>query len=970
MAIPSILSTALKLGGRVASSSAAKAAGSQVFRNLRDKAIEKAPGALWRAAGGHKVPILNAGFQYLDQNRIKQNQAASGQINSEQKKRESAQMNAWARSYKQSQKVQQEAEERLRSQARRNQQRAEKTARDEAAKDSADARRANKKADRDSRNAHTADEKQQRREQTQANRQARNDAKEAEKKRKQDQRAADKAVRDSARSSEQEQGREIRKQSARGEHEAANARGTGVLHRSNNGILTRIANDISEIKNILAKGGFGGGGEKEDSGGGLGDLVSDLVGRAAGKALGRAGRKGGRFILKGATKVASAARRGVGGLVKAAKRLTGPSANAAKKVLRWNGEKWVGKELATVGADVAKTGLKVVPRAERMAGQIVRDTIPLGFEGAAAASKALPAAAEASTALAKTAGTAGKVGLEASKGLVTTGAAAIAKSGAAEKAVVGKGIATAAKGLIGKEAIAGAAKIGGKGLAKSILKKIPALGLLAGIGFGIKRAIDGDWIGAGLEVASGAASLAPGFGTAASVGIDAALIARDVSGASDKASAPDAPTAPTAPKAGENLAKATPAAIKKAALTPSKPTVKAPLAAVTSNAGSTVGSKSPIQRAAEALEAMLSAMTDEKSGIFTKPAKDALDPTQMGENGPGIPEGQGGGGVADNSGGSGQALRGTLTPGMSTSRGSLNSEGSVTPTGNMGGGGRKAVDIPFAADGALPGMSAEQTKALAGDTAYTESRGNAKAENKYGYIGKYQFGADALSDQGLVDTDKLKSAKKASGDAWYKGGQTSFLNDDANWKNKGGKAGFLGDEKSQDDAYLKYTKKNVEAGYKSGALTASSSPEDIGAYAKAAHLKGVGGANKLFLHGEASTDANGTSTATYAAQARKAVAGAGKGDSSLINGGQSDKALAISRDPTQHADAITKQQNEVAASQQGANAPVVVPVPVPTQQGQQKTSGGGAGASGAMISRNPDSSIRNLTDATMRASVT
>jgi hypothetical protein len=78
--------------------------------------------------------------------------------------------------------------------------------------------------------------------------------------------------------------------------------------------------------------------------------------------------------------------------------------------------------------------------------------------------------------------------------------------------------------LAGKEA----AKIGGKALGKSLLKKIPLAGLLAGGAFAAQRAMSGDWSGAGLELASGAASTLPGFGTAASVGIDAALAARDM----------------------------------------------------------------------------------------------------------------------------------------------------------------------------------------------------------------------------------------------------------------------------------------------------------------------------------------------------------------------------------------------------------------------------------------------------------
>jgi hypothetical protein len=61
-----------------------------------------------------------------------------------------------------------------------------------------------------------------------------------------------------------------------------------------------------------------------------------------------------------------------------------------------------------------------------------------------------------------------------------------------------------------------------------MLTKLPVgLGLLAGLGFGAKRAMAGDYTGAAMEVGSGAASIVPGIGTAASLGIDATLAARD-----------------------------------------------------------------------------------------------------------------------------------------------------------------------------------------------------------------------------------------------------------------------------------------------------------------------------------------------------------------------------------------------------------------------------------------------------------
>jgi len=71
-------------------------------------------------------------------------------------------------------------------------------------------------------------------------------------------------------------------------------------------------------------------------------------------------------------------------------------------------------------------------------------------------------------------------------------------------------------------------KVAGGALAKSLGKKIPLVGLGLGAVFAAQRAMQGDFIGAGLELASGAASTVPGIGTAGSVGIDAALAARDV----------------------------------------------------------------------------------------------------------------------------------------------------------------------------------------------------------------------------------------------------------------------------------------------------------------------------------------------------------------------------------------------------------------------------------------------------------
>jgi phage-related tail protein len=71
-----------------------------------------------------------------------------------------------------------------------------------------------------------------------------------------------------------------------------------------------------------------------------------------------------------------------------------------------------------------------------------------------------------------------------------------------------------------------------KNLGKQALKKIPVLGALPAVAFAGYRAMQGDFAGAGLEIASGASNLAnlvaPGFGSAGALAIDGLIMARDM----------------------------------------------------------------------------------------------------------------------------------------------------------------------------------------------------------------------------------------------------------------------------------------------------------------------------------------------------------------------------------------------------------------------------------------------------------
>lgn len=119
--------------------------------------------------------------------------------------------------------------------------------------------------------------------------------------------------------------------------------------------------------------------------------------------------------------------------------------------------------------------------------------------------------------------------------MILTGILKLGKSmfGGKNKTKAG-GKAVAKSGM--KATTKAGAKVGAKALGKGLLKKLPGIGLLAGLGFGADRLFnDGDILGALGEVGSGALSLIPGLGTAGSVAMDAWLAKRDY----DKATSDD-----------------------------------------------------------------------------------------------------------------------------------------------------------------------------------------------------------------------------------------------------------------------------------------------------------------------------------------------------------------------------------------------------------------------------------------------
>ena len=110
------------------------------------------------------------------------------------------------------------------------------------------------------------------------------------------------------------------------------------------------------------------------------------------------------------------------------------------------------------------------------------------------------------------------------------GSRAMRRTGIALGGRFSKGLGKKLGRKLGGKAIG---KVAGGALGKSLGKKVPLLGLGLGALFAAQRAMSGDFVGAGLELASGGAAMFPGIGTAGSVGIDAALMARDMRGMAD-----------------------------------------------------------------------------------------------------------------------------------------------------------------------------------------------------------------------------------------------------------------------------------------------------------------------------------------------------------------------------------------------------------------------------------------------------
>ncbi|MDW0656982.1 peptidoglycan-binding protein LysM [Mannheimia haemolytica] len=185
----------------------------------------------------------------------------------------------------------------------------------------------------------------------------------------------------------------------------------------------------------------------------------------------------------------------------------------------------------------------------------------------------------------------------------------------------------------------------------------------------------------------------------------------------------------------------------------------------------------------------------------------------------------------------------------------------------------------FEGQQSVKGLTQEETGALAAQMVKRESGGNLRAENQYGYLGLYQFGAAALVDAGLIDDAKYRAAVRKHGKGLSNGSDAdvhkAFLADSSNWTIKGGREAFLSNKAIQDNAIVALMNKNV--GYLGS--TYQGSAEHKAGLLMAAHLKGAGGAKAFANSGIDSSDGNGTKISDYYNTGRKAIQLAKQGKS-------------------------------------------------------------------------------------------
>lgn len=156
-------------------------------------------------------------------------------------------------------------------------------------------------------------------------------------------------------------------------------------------------------------------------------------------------------------------------------------------------------------------------------------------------------------------------------------------------------------------------------------------------------------------------------------------------------------------------------------------------------------------------------------------------------------------------------------------------------------------------------LNKEQLQAYYAQIGKSESGGNYQAVNTLGFVGKYQFGYQALIDGGYVKSNVTSNAQLNNPNSWL--GKNGISSKDA----------WLNSPSVQESAMEEYTARNYRTLVRIGAITKDMPADEIGGMLATSHLLGAGGA-KRWRNGQGGADAYGTTGDTYFQRGKFAVA--------------------------------------------------------------------------------------------------
>jgi hypothetical protein len=176
----------------------------------------------------------------------------------------------------------------------------------------------------------------------------------------------------------------------------------------------------------------------------------------------------------------------------------------------------------------------------------------------------------------------------------------------------------------------------------------------------------------------------------------------------------------------------------------------------------------------------------------------------------------------------------------------------------------------------LGGLTAQNLQELKNIIGQRESNNDYRAENQFGYIGKYQFGLAALYDEGYVNIkppERGESYTKSDGTSaigpWTRSDYSSLhkrlIGTDSTWTGKNGvtsKDNWFNNSAAQERAMDNFLRRNYNTLLRLGTINESTIARELAGLLMVAHLLGPGGADVYKRTGRGQ-DGNNTSGHAY-----------------------------------------------------------------------------------------------------------